>query len=67
MAKVKLFLSLCIVFMLMSCAPTVVTKSITETTHPDGSKTTSVTKTLSQSISTPETKSTEEVKRTFDK
>jgi hypothetical protein len=66
MAKVKLFLSLCIVVMLMSCAPTIVTKSITETTNPDGSKTTSVTRMIQQHISTPQTKSTEEVKRIFD-
>ncbi|WP_213182964.1 hypothetical protein [Desulfosarcina cetonica] len=49
----------------IGCAPTIATKSITETTHPDGSKTISVTKSLSQHISVMETSSTAEVKNTF--
>jgi hypothetical protein len=66
MTKVKLFLALCTVVMFTACHPTIAIKSITETTHPDGTKTISVTKSLQQQLNIPETKSTEEVEHTFD-
>ena len=65
MKKSKVSLIVVVIFILMSCAPTIATKSITETTHPDGSKTVSVTKSLSQQFSLMETSSTKEVKETF--
>ena len=65
MRKIKLLLILGLVFILTACAPTIATKSITETTHPDGSKTVSVTKSLSQHIEIMKTSSTKEVENTF--
>ena len=47
--------------------PTIATKSITEITHPDGTKTISVTRSLAQHTQVPETSSTAEVVGTFDK
>jgi len=62
-ARFLLIIGFC--FVLTSCAPTLATKSITETTHPDGTKTVSVTKSLTQHVNIMETSSTKEVKETF--
>ncbi|MCX5919275.1 MAG: hypothetical protein NTX30_21690 [Deltaproteobacteria bacterium] len=69
MKKTKLFfiLGVLIIFVGVGCAPTIVTKSVSETTHPDGQKTTTVTRSLSQHIQEMETKSTKEVKDYFDR
>jgi hypothetical protein len=49
----------------VSCAPTVATMSITETIGPNGEKTISTTKQLSQSVSHTQTSSTDKVLETF--
>ena len=47
------------------CAPTIATMSITETVAPNGEKTVSTTRSLSQQISHTQTKSTDEVMEKF--
>jgi hypothetical protein len=49
----------------VNCAPTVATMSITETIGPNGEKTISTTKALSQSVSHTQTSSTDKVLETF--
>ena len=66
MKKMRLLFILCIVLLFAACVSTTVTKSITETTHPDGSKTVSVTKEISQLIQIPETSAAKEVKKEFE-
>jgi hypothetical protein len=47
------------------CAPTIATMSVTETTGPNGEKTVSVTKSLSQHVSQMQTSSTDQVLEKF--
>jgi len=65
MKKVKILLVFVLLFTVVACAPTIATKSITEITGPDGKKTVSVTKSLSQHIEIMQTSSTGEVVNTF--
>jgi hypothetical protein len=50
---------------LAGCAPTIATMSVTETVGPNGEKTISTTKQLSQHVSEFETTSTKEVVKKF--
>lgn len=67
MKKIRNLLIISIMFIFAACAPTVATKSITVITHPDGTETTSVTKSLSQRVDYPIVPSTTEVLNTFSK
>lgn len=61
MRKFKLLGISVLLFTSTACAPTWATKTITETTGPDGKKTISVTKTLTQQIQLIQTSSTDDV------
>jgi hypothetical protein len=65
MQKIKLLLILGFGISFLSCAPTIVTKTIVETTDPDGRKTVTVTKSISQHLQTLETPSTTDVLNTL--
>jgi hypothetical protein len=68
MRKIRLLLVIGISILLAACTyPTTITKTITETTHPDGRKTITVTKTISQSPQTGITKSTQSVVEEFNR
>jgi hypothetical protein len=69
MKKTKLFfiLGVLITFAGVGCSPTIFTKSVTERTDPDGKKTTTVTRSISQHLQEMETNSTKEVKDYFSR
>ena len=68
MKKIKLLFVIGISAFFAACTyPTTITKTISETTHPDGRKTVTVIKTISQSPQTGITKSTQAVVDEFNK
>jgi len=68
MIKIKLLLMIVLSIFFAACTyPTTITKTIEETTHPDGKKTVTVTKSISQSPQIGITKSTQEVVDEFNK
>ena len=60
MKKIGLFLMSISLVMFMACAPTIVTKSISETTGPNGEKTVTVHKSISQHISITQQEATDD-------
>jgi hypothetical protein len=68
MKKIKLLFVIGISAFIAACTyPTTITKTIAETTHADGRKTVTVTKSISQSPQTGITKSTQAVVDEFNK
>lgn len=68
MKKIKLLFVIGISAFFAACTyPTTITKSIEETTHPDGRKTVTVKKTISQSPQIGITKSTQSVVDEFNR
>jgi len=57
----------CAMFIFSGCAPTIASISVTETIAPNGDKTVSTTKSLSQHIQQTQTKSTDQILDKFDK
>lgn len=67
MTKVKLLFIFGIALLFMACHPTIVKKTVSVTTHPDGKRTITVTKEIEQSFDIPKTESTKEIVEEFNR
>lgn len=65
MKKLALFLAAASLLSIVGCAPTIATMSVTETVAPNGEKTVSTTKALSQHVNVMQTGSTDQVLEKF--
>ena len=67
MTKFKLLFIFGMALLFVACHPTIVKKTVSVTTHPDGKRTITVTKEIEQAFDISKTESTKAIVKEFDR